>query len=148
MCNFRKRLPRLKAGRLAVIWLIAILGMLLGPAQGWGQPSDQAGGENGAPTSIPLPGGVQAIATGQQVDINNFDFSPMSLTIEAGARVTWTNHDDIPHTVVSSDNPPVFKSPPLDTDDAFSVTFAKPGTYTYFCSVHPKMVGTIIVRAK
>jgi len=148
MSNCRKRLPRLNATRLAFAWLIAILGMLPGATQGWGQPSDQAGGENGASTSTPLPADAQTAAAGPRVDINNFDFSPMSLAIAAGTRVTWTNHDDIPHTVVSSDNPPLFKSPPLDTDDAFSVTFTKPGTYAYFCSVHPKMVGTIIVRAK
>ncbi|MDY0883168.1 cupredoxin family copper-binding protein [Dongia soli] len=93
------------------------------------------------------PGGVPAAASSNQVEIGNFSFSPVNLTVVAGTKVTWTNHDDIPHTVVSDDDPRLFKSPPLDTDDAYSFTFQKPGTYRYFCSVHPKMVGTIIVKA-
>jgi plastocyanin len=58
--------------------------------------------------------------------------------------VRWTNHDDIPHTVVADDK--TFKSKALDTDDAFSFTFTKPGTYNYFCSLHPKMTGKIVVQ--
>ena len=58
--------------------------------------------------------------------------------------MTWTNRDDIPHTVVSTDG--VFKSKAVDTDEKFSYTFAKPGTYAYFCSIHPKMTGTIVVQ--
>lgn len=94
-----------------------------------------------------VPSNVPAAASSDQVEIGNFSFSPMTLTVVAGTKVTWTNHDDIPHTVVSDDDPHLFKSPPLDTDDAYSVIFQKPGTYRYFCSVHPKMVGTIIVKA-
>ena len=90
---------------------------------------------------------IPAAASSDQVEIGNFSFSPMTLTVAPGTKVTWTNHDDIPHTVVSDDDPHLFKSPPLDTDDAYSVIFQKPGTYRYFCSVHPKMVGTIIVKA-
>lgn len=93
------------------------------------------------------PAPTQATASANHVDINNFDFAPMTLTITAGTQVTWTNHDDIPHTVVSGDSPPAFKSPALDTDDSFYFTFMKPGTYSYFCSVHPKMVGSIVVKA-
>jgi plastocyanin len=80
------------------------------------------------------------------VHVDNFSFSPDTLTVSTGTVVTWTNHDDIPHTVVSDAAPPVFKSPPLDTDQAFSYTFSKPGTYRYFCSIHPHMVGTVIVK--
>jgi plastocyanin len=89
---------------------------------------------------------VQSAAVTDHVDINNFDFAPMTLTVKVGAKVTWANHDDVPHTVVSADDPALFKSPPLDTDDAYSFTFTKAGTYKYFCSVHPKMVGIIIVQ--
>jgi plastocyanin len=99
--------------------------------------------------TVPAEGQTTAAAqsaAADRVEIDNFDFSPMTLTITVGTQVTWTNHDDIPHTVVSSDNPPAFKSPALDTDDSFSVTFRKPGTYRYFCSVHPKMVGSIVVK--
>jgi plastocyanin len=80
-----------------------------------------------------------------QVTIDNFSFTPATLTIPAGTVVTWVNHDDIPHTVVSDDKT-TFKSRALDTDDKFSFTFAKPGTYSYFCSIHPKMTAKVIVQ--
>jgi len=63
-----------------------------------------------------------------------------------GTSVTWTNRDDIPHTVVSTDDPKTFKSKVLDTDEKFSFTFSKAGTYPYFCSIHPKMTGKVIVQ--
>jgi plastocyanin len=80
------------------------------------------------------------------ITIDNFSFTPAALTIPAGTTVTWTNRDDIPHTVVQRDQK--FKSKALDTDDTFSFTFAEPGTYEYFCSLHPKMVAKIIVEDK
>ena len=79
------------------------------------------------------------------VKIDNFSFSPATITVPAGTTVRWTNRDDIPHTVVSEDKA-TFKSKALDTDDTFSYTFTKPGTYTYFCSVHPKMTAKVIVQ--
>ncbi|SRR6266478_2234720 len=79
-----------------------------------------------------------------EVKIDNFSFGPASLTIAAGTTVTWFNHDDIPHTVVSEDK--LFKSKVLDTDEKFSFTFAKPGTFGYFCSLHPKMTGKVVVQ--
>jgi plastocyanin len=87
-----------------------------------------------------------AAAAPNLVGIDNFAFGPGSLTVKAGATVTWTNHDDEVHTVVSTANPGVFKSGALDTDDTFSFTFDKPGTYQYFCSIHPRMTGTIVVN--
>ena len=81
-----------------------------------------------------------------EVKIDNFSFSPVTLTVAAGTTVTWINRDDIPHTVVSSDDPRVFKSKALDTDDGFSFTFTKAGTYSYFCSIHPKMTGKVVVQ--
>jgi len=81
-----------------------------------------------------------------EVKIDNFSFTPATLTVTAGTMVTWTNRDDIPHTVVSVDDPKTFKSKVMDTDEKFSFTFTKPGTYTYFCSVHPKMTGTVVVK--
>lgn len=80
------------------------------------------------------------------VSIDNFSFSPAELTVPAGTRVTWTNHDDIPHTVVDGASKPVFQSPPLDSDQHWSYTFDAPGTYHYFCSIHPHMVATITVK--
>ncbi|MGC2322141.1 MAG: cupredoxin family copper-binding protein [Terriglobales bacterium] len=78
------------------------------------------------------------------VKIDNFSFTPATITVPVGTTVTWTNSDDIPHTVVSDDKS--FKSKVLDTDEKFSYTFTKPGTYSYFCSVHPKMTAKIVVQ--
>jgi plastocyanin len=80
-----------------------------------------------------------------QVQIDNFTFAPQRLTVKAGATVTWINDDDIPHTIASSEK--LFKSKALDTKDQFSFTFTTPGTYEYFCSLHPHMTGTIVVEA-
>ena len=79
-----------------------------------------------------------------EVKIDNFNFAPTTATVAAGTTVTWTNRDDVPHTVVSDDK--TFKSKTLDTDEKFSYTFTKPGTYSYFCSLHPKMTGKIVVQ--
>jgi len=79
-----------------------------------------------------------------EVKIDNFSFSPQTLTIAAGTTVIWTNRDDIPHTVVSDDK--VFKSKVLDTDEKFTYTFDKAGNFPYFCSVHPKMTAKVIVQ--
>lgn len=80
-----------------------------------------------------------------QVGIRNFHFEPMQLVVPAGATVTWTNHDEEPHTVTSAGNG--FKSSgALDTDDHYSAVFTKPGTYAYYCSIHPQMTGTIVVK--
>lgn len=76
--------------------------------------------------------------------MRNFDFAPMSLTVKAGATVTWKNTDGEPHTVTSVDG--LFRSGALDTDDTYSFKFAKPGTYKYACSIHPRMIGTILVK--
>lgn len=78
------------------------------------------------------------------VKIDNFIFSPNPLTVTAGTTIRWTNRDDIPHNIVSDDK--TFKSKVLDTDEAFAYTFTKPGTYTYFCSIHPKMTGKVVVQ--
>jgi plastocyanin len=79
-----------------------------------------------------------------EVKVDNFSFGPATLTVAVGTTVTWTNRDDIPHTVVSTDK--VFKSKVLDTDEKFSFTFSKAGTYPYFCSIHPKMTGSVVVQ--
>jgi amicyanin len=79
------------------------------------------------------------------VRIDNFTFSPAALTVKAGTTVTWTNADDIPHTVDSTTK--AFKSGALDTDQAFSFTFTTPGSYKYFCALHPHMTGLVVVEA-
>ena len=86
----------------------------------------------------------QPSASNAEVKIDNFSFGPDTLTVPVGTTVTWTNRDDIPHTVVSTDG--VFKSKVRDTDEKFSYTFAKAGTYPYYCSVHPKMTAKIVVQ--
>lgn len=98
-----------------------------------------------------IAGGARQVAAAPpaaseaQVKIDNFTFAPQSITVPVGSSIRWTNADDIPHTVVSDDKT-TFKSKPLDTNDEFSFTFTKPGTYTYFCSIHPKMTGKVIVQ--
>lgn len=87
-----------------------------------------------------------ASAGNASVTIDNFTFSPQLLTVPAGTKVTWTNRDDIPHTVTDADDQKEFRSPPLDTGDTFSHIFAAAGTYRYFCSLHPHMEGTVVVK--
>jgi plastocyanin len=93
----------------------------------------------GQPTQI-------AATAPSTVTIDNFAFAPAILAVAPGTKVTWDNKDEEPHTVTSADGGMMFKSPALDTDDKFSFTFDKPGTYKYFCSIHPHMVGTIVVK--
>ena len=99
------------------------------------------------------PGGLQLWATGvaqasesREVTIDNYTFSPGTLTVPVGTTVTWTNRDFDVHTVTADDAPPTFKSAGLDTDDSFSFTFNKAGTYSYHCSLHPHMTGKIVVQ--
>jgi len=85
---------------------------------------------------------ISAHAEEMKVTIDNFTFSPRELKVKVGDTVTWTNHDDIPHTAVSAGK---FRSKALDTNDSFSFTFAAAGDYPYFCSLHPHMTGTVKV---
>src|SRR5271157_3986817 len=107
---------------------VAIVSIVLGISGG---PKAHA-----APTAAP--------STEAAVKIDNFSFTPATITIPVGTTVRWTNHDDIPHTVVSDDK--AFKSKVLDTDEQFTYTFTKPGTYSYFCSIHPRMTGKVVVQ--
>jgi plastocyanin len=88
---------------------------------------------------------TSAQATDTQVTIDNFTFAPQRVTVKAGTTVTWINDDDTPHTVASSSK--FFKSKTLDTEDRFSFKFTTPGSYEYFCSLHPHMTGAIVVEA-
>ena len=97
-----------------------------------------------APHAMPMDNKSQPAT--YVVKIDNFSFTPATLTVPVGATVTWVNNDDIPHNIVSSEQK--FKSKPLDTDDKFSFTFTAAGTYQYFCGLHPKMVGKIVVEEK
>lgn len=91
-----------------------------------------------------LGGPLAAAAAAARIVINQFMFQPTTLTIKAGATVTWLNEDDEPHTVVSASG--LFRSAALDTHDKFSFTFSKPGSYAFVCSIHPQMIGTIVVQ--
>jgi plastocyanin len=86
----------------------------------------------------------QSSAVNVAVKIDNFVFGPQTITVPVGTTVTWTNSDDIPHTVVSTEG--VFKSKVMDTDEKFAYTFTKAGTYPYFCSIHPHMTGKVVVQ--
>ncbi len=109
---------------LSVAALVIVLLMVVGRAKSFGAPVEDS------PTT--------------QIKIDNFVFSPNPLTVPVGSTIRWTNQDDIPHNVVSDDKS--FKSKALDTDETFTYTFTQPGTYTYFCSIHPKMTGKVIVQ--
>jgi len=95
-------------------------------------------------TDVPLE---EDTATGtaeaKQVVVDNFSFAPAMSAVAVGSTVTWTNRDDVPHNIVSTEQK--FKSPVLDTDEQFSHTFDAPGTYRYFCSLHPRMTGQVVV---
>jgi plastocyanin len=96
-----------------------------------------------------LAGGVlvaRAQTAATAVSIDNFTFTPQTMTVKAGTTVTWTNKDDIPHGIAATNNT-FTRSKALDTDDSYSFTFTTPGTYQYFCYVHPHMTGTIVVEA-
>ena len=80
----------------------------------------------------------------EQIVMKDFKFTPMSLTVKAGATVMWANKDDEPHTVVSDSG--LFRSGAIDTDGTFSFRFDRPGTYHFICSIHPQMVGTVVVQ--
>jgi plastocyanin len=94
--------------------------------------------------SRPQATAPQEKAAANVVTIENFSFAPAELTVSPGTEVTWVNKDDEAHTVVTSGN--TFKSKALDTGEKFSFTFHDPGTYEYFCSIHPNMKGKVIVK--
>jgi plastocyanin len=111
------------------IFAMAVFAIVLGIGGNWKTYAAPADAQSAAETAI---------------KIDNFSFTPATVTIPAGTTVRWTNRDDIPHTIVSDDK--TFKSKALDTDDQFTYTFTKPGTYSYFCSIHPKMTGKVVVQ--
>lgn len=108
------------------------------PAQAWAN-DDLAGAAN-------TVDGRDAIETQAEtkISIDNFTFRPETLEVAAGTTVVWVNSDDVPHTVRSTID--LFRSEALDTDDAFSHRFSQPGTYEYYCGVHPHMTGKVVVK--
>jgi amicyanin len=105
-------------------------------------------GALGALVGAVLAGGVLLANAQNQtsaIAIDNFTFNPQTVTVKAGTTVTWTNKDDIPHAIAAVGKQ--FKSKVMDTDNSYSFTFTTPGSYAYFCSLHPHMTGTIVVEA-
>ncbi len=114
------------------LWILGIAILMVAIANAAPRPTSAATSADKPPTTF-------------DVKIDNFSFMPAVITVAAGTTVRWTNRDDIPHTVVSDDHT-TFKSKPLDTGEQFSYTFTMPGTYGYFCSIHPKMTGKVVVQ--
>ena len=137
-------------------WRQALAGAMLSATLAGAACSTTAAAPAPAPASTPVPPAALATlaparpvaapgpAGGPQVEIANFNFTPAELTVPVGGTVTWSNNDDAPHTVTSADK--VFSSPSINTDASFSVVLTAPGTYDYFCAVHPHMTGKVIVK--
>jgi amicyanin len=107
---------------------------------GCGGPTDGAAPHDSTAATAPAP------IPEAKVTISTFSYQPATLTVAPGTKVTWTNRDDAPHTVTSVAKPRLLQSPTLDTDDTFSHVFTEPGTYSYFCTAHPRMTGQIVVK--
>jgi plastocyanin len=145
--------------RLLNVMALAVVMSLLAVAAGCTDGNSREAHGQGAPNNgtsrmhhmAPLPEAAPRVASAsheaaQEVKIDNFTFDPPTLTIAAGTKVTWVNRDDVPHTATSTAKPKRFNSGTLDTDQQFSHVFTESGTYDYFCAVHPKMTGRIIVK--
>ena len=120
--------------RIAILIAVASVMILI-------SPTSQAQHQNASANLVASATGTEPAS---QVMIDNFVYSPVPLTVKVGATVTWINHDDIPHTVDSTQGK--FKSAALDTDDKFEFKFTEAGEYPFYCRIHPKMTGKIIVQ--
>jgi len=98
-----------------------------------------------AATGNETTNGAAVVDNKNKIEIKDFAFNPPTITVKSGETITWINRDEEPHTIVSVEKQ-FKKSPALDTDQQYTVTAGAPGTYSYFCSVHPKMTGTIVVE--
>jgi plastocyanin len=135
----------------SVLVLILLMGptVVMLPGCGGSAEGTIPGGGDTAANAPPGEGAGRTVsAEPKQISIDNFKYVPDTLTVPAGTKVTWTNHDDMPHTVTSTGKPRILDSDALDTDDQFSHIFAEPGTYDYVCTVHPKMSGRVIVEKR
>jgi len=121
-------------------WSLAVL-VAIASAMILASAVSQAQNENGSVKLARTAAGTDAAS---QVMIDNFVYSPVPLTVKVGTTVTWINHDDIPHTVDSTQRK--FKSAALDTDEKFEYQFKEAGEYPFYCRIHPKMTGKIIVQ--
>jgi amicyanin len=106
----------------------------------------RSGGVLALAVAVAFTASAHAGSAPVKVKIDNFTFNSAEVTVPVGTTVTWVNQDDIPHTVVADDKK-TFRSKVLDTDETFSFTFTTPGTFGYFCSIHPHMTGKVVVKA-
>ncbi|BBZ79407.1 hypothetical protein MANY_47440 [Mycolicibacterium anyangense] len=151
-------MTRTRAGTAAVLATAGITA-LVACSHPVATPAPDFGANGGTPvgmsgmTGMPVPSSqssapatsAQQPVVGTAVDITNFAFTPATLTVKVGDTVTWTNHDEEPHTVVADDGS--FHSPGLGTNDKYTFTFTAPGSFSYLCSIHPFMHGTVVVSA-
>lgn len=130
--------------RVQWLWRLAVLGTATFGALAvpTGAPAGQSG--NGTVVSQMAHPVAVAAQTGPRIEIAKHKFSQPTLTVPAGTTVTWLNRDEDVHTVVSTTQ--AFRSPGLETDEAYAHTFTKPGVYEYFCTLHPLMTGKVIVK--
>jgi plastocyanin len=132
---------------VVTILVLAIWGVSLRSAAGARTETPSDGPQESAAVRSSLPNITgSTVSPGAKVSIENFMFVPEVLTVTAGTTVTWVNTDDVPHTASSTSKPSVFDSKGLDTDQKYSFQFTTPGTYEYYCKVHPHMIGRIIVK--
>src|SRR4051812_374593 len=132
----------MKTGLLLVTILISTTWVVTDGCSG---PAETRVGTHRATSAAEPPAATRPAAAAEaRVLIDNFTFDPPTVTVPAGAAVVWTNRDDVPHTVTSTTR--AFASPALDTDGTLSIRFDRPGTYPYFCAVHPHMTGQVIVK--
>jgi plastocyanin len=136
--------PRRRAA-LGLLPALLLAGCLAQPGAAGPAPAPTAAGGT-APAPTAAEGTARPAPDGKRVVIDNFTFSPATLTVPAGTAVTWVNHDDVPHTVTSPSRPRLLDSPTLDTDESFTHVFKTPGTYDYYCTVHPRMTAQVIVK--
>jgi amicyanin len=139
------------SGSQRVIMQMLLAGPLvvLLPACGKGTYGPARGGGE-ATANAPAAGVSDATeeSDSKHITISHFQYIPDTLTIPAGTKVTWTNQDDMPHTVTSTARPKALDSEALDTDARFSYVFTEPGTYDYLCTIHPRMAGRVIVEQR
>jgi plastocyanin len=141
---FMARAGALGISTSALVALIACGGSSKAAQQPTAMPTMIMPTTTGAATTRTAASAVAVDPNSPQVGIDNFNFSPKSLVVPVGTTVTWTNRDDVPHTVTSRDKK--FSSQALDTDERFTFTFTEPGTYAYFCSIHTIMTAEIVVK--
>ena len=147
ICIPRRSSWRTTLGALLLVGIVPIAGCAptaaatVSPASGLSTPVPPA-----ALATLPPPKPAHPVDTtgGPAVSIENFNIVPATITVAPGTTVVWTNHDDVEHTVTASDNS--FSSPAIQTDGQFSYTFSTPGTYAYFCAIHPFMTAKVIVQ--